>query len=59
MQINDSVEHVVVMLTGDPLQKRSEIDAEMGVTSRLQAGEDSGHGRNATDGGSSEERTIR
>ncbi len=37
VQINNSVERVVVMLTGDPLPKRSEIDAEMGVTSRLKA----------------------
>ena len=47
VEVDDAVEHVVLVLPGDPVAQRSEVAAEVGVAGGLDAGQDSGHGSHA------------
>src|ERR1019366_1844433 len=44
VQVDDAVEGVVGVLVGNPVPDRAQVVAQMQVATRLQAGENSGHG---------------
>jgi hypothetical protein len=44
VEVDDAVEGVVGILVGNPVPDRTQVVAQMKVATRLQAGENSGHG---------------
>ena len=59
VEVDDAVEHVLVVLPCHPVAQRPEVVAEVDVAGGLHAGQDSGHGANATESPSAARRVSR